>query len=381
MHTGTRLHYMDNLRALAMLAGVLFHAALAYSPLAQPVWPAADRDNSVLVDLFVWFLHLFRMPLFFLVAGFFTAFVLQRDGLAGLFRNRALRIGLPFVLFWPLLHLSLKSLTLHAAVTVEHPSPMLGFIRRLLESSDGLPAMLPGTGHLWFLYYLLILYVLVWVARSLELGWLAARVRALSPAWVLGVLPLLLVPALASVPAPHPAPESLFPQFWALGYYGAFFAFGYLVHGEPTMAERLGRPAPWLLAGSVLLYAGWLIAIDRNTDPTATASWHVALLQAFISVWMTAVCLVFGQRLLDRRGRLLRPLADAAYWTYIVHLPILLAIQYRLMDVDLPWLVKFSITVVATMLACLLSHRLLVRRSVLARMFGGGTRPVLSAPT
>ncbi len=36
MDTGTsqdRLHYMDQLRALAMLAGVVFHAALAYSPL------------------------------------------------------------------------------------------------------------------------------------------------------------------------------------------------------------------------------------------------------------------------------------------------------------------------------------------------------------
>lgn len=379
MPTGTRLHYMDNLRALAMLAGVLFHAGLAYSPLAQPVWPAADRDNSDIVDLFAWLLHLFRMPLFFLVAGFFTAFLLQRDGVAGLFRNRAMRIGLPFLLCWPLLHLSLKALTLHAAATVAHPSPMLGFIHMLIESSDGLPPMLPGTGHLWFLYYLMNLYVLVWVARSFELGWLAARVRALSPVWVLGVLPLLLVPALASVAAPHPAPESVFPQFWALAFYGAFFAFGYLLHGEPEVAERLRRPVPWLLAGSALLYAVWLIAIDRGAGLAASASWQVAVLQAYISVWMSAACLALGHRLLDRHDRLLRPLADAAYWTYIVHLPILLAIQYRLMDFDLPWFAKFAIAVTATMLTCLMSHRLLVQRSVLARMFGGGRRPELSA--
>jgi glucan biosynthesis protein C len=372
MSSALRLHYMDNLRALAMLAGVLFHAALAYSPLAQAFFPTADRDNAVGVDLLAWFLHLFRMPLFFLVAGFFAALLLQRQGMGGLFRNRALRIGLPFLLCWPLLHLSLKALTLRAAATVEHPSPLLGFIRDLLESSDGLPLMLPGTGHLWFLYYLMIFYVLVWVARSLELGWLAARVRGLSPVFTLGVLPLLLVPALSSVSAPHPAPESVFPQFWALAYYGAFFAFGYLLHGEPTMAEQLRRPAPWLLAGSVLLYAIWLIAIDRHAEFSATATWQVAVLQAFISVWMTASCLVFGQRWLDRHDRLLRPLADAAYWTYIVHLPILFAIQYRLMDLDLPWLAKFAIAVVATLLACLISYRLLVRRSALARMFGGG---------
>jgi len=379
MNSGTRLHYMDNLRALAMLAGVLFHAALAYSPLAQTVWPAADRANADIVDLFAWWLHLFRMPLFFLVAGFFAALLTQRDGLAGLFRNRALRIGVPFLLFWPLLHLSTKALTLHAAASALHPSAMLAFIRGLLASSEGLPTMLPGTGHLWFLYYLMILYVLVWVARSLELGWLAARIRDLTPLGMLAVMPLLLVPALVAVPAPHPAPESVFPQFWALAYYGAFFAVGYLMHGERAMLGRLRRPAPWLLAGSAALYAVWLMAIDRDAGVTTTAGWQVGVLQAYISVWMTAACLVLGERFLDHRSRLLRPLADAAYWTYVVHLPILLALQYRLMDLDLPWTAKLAIAVVATMLACQLSYRLLVLRSPLAILFG--SRAPTTAPS
>lgn len=378
MHTD-RLHHLDNLRALAMLAGVLFHAALAYSPLAKPVWPAADRDNADIVDLLVWWLHLFRMPLFFVVAGFFTAWLLQRDGLLGLFRNRALRIGLPFLLCWPVLHLTIKELTLRAAETAIHPSPMLGYIRRLLESTDGLPAMLPGTGHLWFLYYLMMFYVLVWVARSLELGWLGARIGALSSVWMLGVLPLLLVPALAAVPAPHPAPESVFPQFWALAYYGAFFAFGYLMHGAPAMAVRLRRPAPWLLAASLALYAVWLIAIDRAASIAATASWQVAVLEAYISVWTTAACLVFGKRWLDRHLRLLRPFADAAYWTYLVHLPILFALQYRLMDLDLPWIAKFAIAVSATLLLCQLSYRFLVRPSVLGVLFGASAHASVAA--
>jgi peptidoglycan/LPS O-acetylase OafA/YrhL len=47
-----RLHYMDNLRAFAMLLGVLFHAALAYSTSLHQVWPAADANHSVLVDFF-----------------------------------------------------------------------------------------------------------------------------------------------------------------------------------------------------------------------------------------------------------------------------------------------------------------------------------------
>ena len=59
-------------------------------------------------------------------------------------------------------------------------------------------------------------------------------------------MPLLLVPALASVSAPHPAPEGLLPQFWAVAFYGAFYALGALlremISGRPLFDLRSGRP-------------------------------------------------------------------------------------------------------------------------------------------
>ena len=61
----TRLHYLDNLRALAMIGGVFFHAALAYSPMLHHLWLTADSQQSEVVDIVSWFSHLFRMPVFF----------------------------------------------------------------------------------------------------------------------------------------------------------------------------------------------------------------------------------------------------------------------------------------------------------------------------
>lgn len=63
-----------------MLAGVLFHAALAYSPLTSRVSPTADRQHSAWVDVVEWGPHLVRMPLFFLVAGSFAGWTLERCG-------------------------------------------------------------------------------------------------------------------------------------------------------------------------------------------------------------------------------------------------------------------------------------------------------------
>jgi len=381
MSSPGRVHYMDNLRALAMFSGVLFHAALAYSPLAHAFIPTADREQSVAVDVCIWFLHLFRMPLFFVVAGFFAAMLVAKRGLGGLFRNRLKRIALPLLIFWPLVCAALKHSTLHAAATVRNPSPLLAMIQRLSQT-QGLPEQLPGTGHLWFLYYLLFFYILVWSAKNFELQKLAKLVRNLSPIWLLGLLPLLLVPALASVSAPHPAPESVFPQFWAFGFYGPFFAFGYLLYGHEAMIERLKPLAPALLAASLMLHGAFWTLLNRHS-PSAqdySASLPIALLEAYISVWMVGVCLVAGRFLLNRGNAVLRYLSGASYWTYIVHLPILFAIQYSLLDVESPWGIKFAAAVLATFALCLLSYHALVRSTLVGDLLGVRA-PVATAQT
>lgn len=371
MHDTLRFHYMDNLRALAMLSGVLFHAALAYSPLMHPFFPVADRAQSPIVDVCIWLLHLFRMPLFFLVAGFFTAMLLRKRGMGGMFVNRLRRIALPLVIFCPLVIAAMTYSTMHAAASVQNPSPVLMMIQQFSQMANP-PAPPLSTGHLWFLYYLMFFYVLVWAVKSLGLGRLGNFIRGLNPLWQLGLLPLLLVPALASVTAPHPAPEGLFPQFWAFGFYGPFFVFGYLLFGHEVLIEQFRRFAPWLLVASLVLYGVFWYLLKRHVptaaDPSATAL--IATVEAYISVWMTCVCLVAGRSLLNRSNRLLRYLSDSSYWVYIIHLPVLFAIQYRLMDMDLGWGTKFAISVIATFGICLLSYHALVRRTVVGKLLG-----------
>jgi glucan biosynthesis protein C len=366
-----RLHYMDHLRALAMLAGVLFHAALAYSPLMHGFFPTADRQNSAWVDVVAWGLHLVRMPLFFLVAGFFAAWVIARRGGVALARQRVRRILVPFLVAWPLVLWSLSASTGWALENVRHPSPFLAMVRDWLQQPDP-PRLPPGTAHLWFLYYLLLFGVLHWVVRTLVPGravdWLMVR----SPAWVLLALPLLLVPALATVSAPHPAPDGLVPQFWAIVFYGAFFALGTWLHARPDWLPRARPFAPALAAGGAVLYLVflWRLKVELPVQAAPVASWTLAALEACLSVWLTVLCLLAGQRLLNHHSAVMRYLAQSAYWTYLLHLPLLFVLQYALMDRDWAWPLKFALAVAGTMTLCLLSYQLLVRHTPLRRFVG-----------
>ena len=43
-------------------------------------------------------------------------------------------------------------------------------------------------------------------------------------------MPLLVVPALATQPTPHPAPEQFELKLWSFGFYGIFFLIGNRVY-------------------------------------------------------------------------------------------------------------------------------------------------------
>ncbi|MEO2025089.1 MAG: acyltransferase family protein [Fuerstiella sp.] len=87
-----RRHDLDALRAIAMLLGIVLHAALSFAPIP---WTVKDSQQSDFYYGLFAFLHGFRMPLFFMLSGFFTAMLWRKRGLGGLIKQRLKRIALP----------------------------------------------------------------------------------------------------------------------------------------------------------------------------------------------------------------------------------------------------------------------------------------------
>jgi glucan biosynthesis protein C len=371
----TRLHYMDNLRALAMLAGVFFHGALAYSPMLHGLWPAADVQQSPIVDYIVWFTHLFRMPLFFLIAGFFVAYLVQKRGMGGMLKNRALRILLPLIIFLPLCMWAVIGPLLSAVASVQTKSPVMEMIVTAM-ANPGTPPPPPTTMHLWFLYNLIFFCVFTWVLRYVNWQWLRAYFNRATPVTFLAIFPLLLVPALLSVAAPLPAPDSFFPQLWSFGFFGLFFALGYWVFSIENFIERFKSYGFMLLIMSVGLYGifYWLIPKHFILGPSPLVFWKklvVALCEAYISVWMSVACLVWGKIYLNAHNRFMRFMSDSSYWIYIIHMPLIFALQYPMMDKEWSLLTKYGATMGITLAVGALSYLLLVRWTPIGWMLNG----------
>ena len=93
--TFSRRADLDALRAVAMLLGIVLHAALSFFP---SFWVVSDIRQASAFGIVVSAIHGFRMPLFFVMSGFFSAMLLHRRGRGALVRHRFFRVFLPLLL-------------------------------------------------------------------------------------------------------------------------------------------------------------------------------------------------------------------------------------------------------------------------------------------
>ena len=92
-----RYYDLDALRAVAMFLGIVLHTSVFLLPEMLPLWPIHDpaATGDPTYKLVIETIHGFRMPVFFLLSGFFSALLWQRRSLRTLLTQRLRRVGIP----------------------------------------------------------------------------------------------------------------------------------------------------------------------------------------------------------------------------------------------------------------------------------------------
>lgn len=111
MITAPRFYALDNLRAIMMWLGIVLHVAVNHM-VSPSQLPWKDSQTSPVADLLLMLIHAFRMPVFFILAGFFVARMIEQRGPMGMLRNRLRRVALPLAIFWPILAILIGCLAL-----------------------------------------------------------------------------------------------------------------------------------------------------------------------------------------------------------------------------------------------------------------------------
>src|SRR5262249_32800120 len=134
-----RFHALDALRAAMMFLGIYLHAVVAYSP--NGGWPWRQPVLTRTLDWSISVIHVFRMPIFYAMAGFFAALLLARYGYRRAAWNRFMRIVVPFVVGW---------MIVWPVVIFLAGLGYVGLDRTLAGFASGHVLNYLGPMHLWF---------------------------------------------------------------------------------------------------------------------------------------------------------------------------------------------------------------------------------------
>ena len=383
--SGERFHALDAVRGFALIAGIVFHATVSFLPAPKgvPLWIVMDDHRSVGLGLVFHVLHIFRMTTFFLIAGFFAHLVFHRRGAKGFIADRAKRIALPLVVGWPILIVAFIAVTIWGAVTMAdgHPLPPA-------PKYPGFPSF-PLT-HLWFLYVLLWLYAATLTVRVVFVRLdKAGRAQAAIDKGVaylathpIGLAALAAPTALAflatadwlpwfGVPTPD---SSLVPNLAASVAYLGAFGFGWLVHRQTAILDAWRRlwPANLTLAiGFTVAELAILGVAPAITPPTGWSRLALAALYPLATWSWTFALIGLAQRFLAGLSPARRYIADASYWLYLIHLPIVMALQVAVAKLDWPAELKFVAILAVAFPVMFASYQLLVRHSFIGAILNG----------
>jgi peptidoglycan/LPS O-acetylase OafA/YrhL len=394
MHTEERLHALDAVRAFALLLGILFHASASFIDAIAPGgslgWFIADSSQSWALLAFAGFSHLFRMTLFFFIAGYFAHLLYHRRGLGGFAQNRWVRIGVPLVVGWcaltPLHRLIWWWANRRAGGTAE--------LDLWPSAAQWASWQLPLT-HLWFLYYLLLFYVVLVGLRHLVIdaidtnGRLRVQVdRALSWAVDRRLTPIFIaIPvAVAACFAPEwnsltgmPTPSnSLIPELIPSIGYGASFLIGWLFRRNAALLKKIETHPKSLVwpALSTLLLLGVTMALIQSRIwifPGAAESLRAAtaLFGGALAFYINFAIIRFALRKFSAPNPKVRYVSDASYWMYIAHIAVVVVLQVWVAQWPIHWSVKFPLIVGIAFALLLASYHYLVRYTFIGAVLNG----------
>ena len=308
------------------------------------------------------------------------------------------RIALPLVLFGAVMAVIVPPIWVYGWYGVMS----LDLFRDVLKERQDLDSSGELVAHLWFLYYLLLMYAVLVAFRLLGRLW-KAKTPARAAGWpllgnaVYTRIPLLLMLGAVLLLVLRAGNES--KPIWPLNLpdvlYGAlFFFYGYGLYARRELIDRLREAGTlavlWAIAVAVFFVHLALIgAIDEMSKSGGDAE-SIAFLELVGAVFYGASAVLFTLGLVGLFELLLRSprpwvrwLADSSYWIYIIHLPVVTFLTFYLAHLDrqgslkaltgFGWSaeLKFLAACAATGALGIVTYRYLVRHTPLGALLNG----------
>ena len=355
-----RRYDIDWLRVFATYLLFPFHIGKVFD--VPPYYPIKSPDLSPSLGYVTGFIHLWHMPLFFVLAGWSLHASISLRGERVALRERVDRILIPFLA---------GSATLCLVVGYYERVKMTGqdlsfwqYAPKFFTSLDYFT-----WSQLWFLIYLFT-FTLLWMplfrrlmakegAMTLRRTW---HIYRPIPALILmqGILRIW-----------WPGYQNLYNDWANFCYYSTMMIFGFILGSQPAVARAI-QPE-WRRAAVLGLLLAALTMWGESHPDWPDAMRHIAY---HIPGTAAGYCLLiallgFGREHLNRRNRALDYLAESALPVYILHQAGIVVPGWYIVHLNLPLPERFALLLVVSVTVTMAVYHFLVRPFGITRRLTG----------
>lgn len=347
--TDQRIAGLDALRILVTFLGIVMHATVSYMTDPPDYWAITDSYRNIYFNLIGFILHSFRMEIYFVIAGVCT-YLLYQKGLIHFIQSRIRQIVIPFLF-----------IVIPMGAIIPLACGLAPFSLNSLQPF-----------HLWMLYYLFAYYLVILLGQKIITTWsieIAPLTRAfekiIKSKYRIFILSLFCLPSLALMRTPI-VDIAIGPPHWPImTYYAVFFIFGWGLGCNQALfkiAQRY-RFSFLLLAFLMSICLGSSLNIHEIFSSTAPAPSLMFRYLYGIAAWLYTFAIIgICTRFFHTTGKEMRYLAEATYWIFIAHLPLIFWQQHLLNQTAIPGVAKFFLILFMTPIILLFAYHFIIRR-------------------
>ena len=364
-----RYHNLDFLRAFAMMMGLVMHAPLLFW---QPDFAKVFGIENIApaeewINIIGRYINNWRMPLFFLLSGFFSVLIIKRKGTSQFIRDRLIRVGLTCLVF-----------------------------SSLYDIADG--SFDFTTHHLWFLYELMIfvfcfsfLYRVQTIKDLLDRE-ISTRILLILFLWLVATVPLANILNNWWHPLAWKPSTTYFDlKLGNMVYYFSYFLVGVIFYSNQHIFTKL-KNSKTILAIGILAVLAFLLrvysdyltlgGIDGLRDLAQMQFDPIMVICNSLLIGVNTIlwCLFFiglTSKFIVSGSAILRWFVELSYPIYIIHIipiAIMSALFYR---AGLSQPVIFVLTIIAGFIVCVILYYILIKFTPLNWLINGYSKSPL----
>jgi glucans biosynthesis protein C len=368
-----RLYFIDWVRVLAFGLLILFHCAM---PFVVFGWEIKNKQQSAVLSSVILWLHQWRLPLLFFIAGAGANFSLARRSWYRFLGERFTRLFIP--LWFAILFIIPIQIYFEKLQHGQFSGSYLAFYPSVWTFVP-YPEGNLSWSHLWFVAYLfvfnlLMLPVFVILKSAPIRRWKVALLqRIASPLPLLGLAGIFVL-IYCQCYIRWPEQLSLLDDWFVFNFSLTLFFLGYFLADGNTFWETCEKWRRHFLALAVvcILYLfvafWWRLELPKAQNQ---AFYGYAVLNS-IHVWALILAILgFARRHLNVGSAFLRYITPAVYPFYILHQTIIVSSGYFVVQWPIPNLLKFAILAVVCFGSLAFLYHFIIKRSVVTRVLFG----------